>query len=476
METYRVFLPEEREHLIAWDFAGKETIKQSILGLSESGNEIELIVNETYCPKDEEYINRSSGSVSLGSETNFNLYEKAYRTGRRAVGIAHTHPDKAYVSDKDLQDAENHLKVLRDFNIDVYMQIVIGSDGLVAFVYRLVGGQWRKADIEYIKVYRRKGIDIVVPNNSQFHPDFSISEEIQDRTLQIGGGIENALQMIRFLKWGIVGVGGVGNAFVHILKHLGMEHAVLADPDVLELSNANRFLGYKPGDEGKPKVDIASRELHAFNPEMKLELLQESFPSENTKQALKRCDVLIVVPDDDYVRLQVSEFASLYAKPLFSGGAAIYADEDGKPSRICCSIMFQHVPPLGPCLKCLGMGANHPRHVMEQVDEARRSYVKGPRGPIRTPASVISLHLQCANLIVRNILYYLSDISDEPVPLYALFDEIPLVVSDISSMFTRREECAICGSHGFWGYGDYAPMIRIPGKQELEAELKDGSY
>ncbi len=468
--TNKLVLTEQHEQLITWDFDGKEKIELAIFGLSESKGERELIVSEIYSPLDEEYIHRSSGSASLRSDSVFRIYEKALVSGRRAVGTAHTHPGKAYVSNRDQQDAEKHLKVLRDFNIDFYLQIISGDEGIVAVIYRFENGEWHRDDIDYIKIYRRNGISIVLPTNSQFTPNFSVDEGIHERTLQIGGGINYALVMFRLLKLGIVGMGGVGNSVAHILKHLGVENWVLVDPDILELSNANRFFGYHQGeDDGKPKVEVARRELMAFNPEMKIDVYQESFPSEKTKQALKTCDLLIFAPDDDHIRLMGSDFASLYCKPLFTAGAAIYVDEAGKPFRISGAAWFQHAPQLGPCLRCLGIKSNHPSGIVELVDRARRSYIKGGHGQMRTPASIISLHLQCANLLVRNILYYLSNIG-ESVPLYTLFDEIPLIISDLTSMFPRQEGCTICGSKGFWSYADYAPSL--PSKKDLEADLE----
>jgi len=107
---------------------------------------------------------------------------------------------------------------------------------------------------------------------------------------------------------------------------------------------------------------------------------------------------------------------------------------------------------------------------------AKRSYIKGFRDMGPTPASVVTLHAQCANLLVRHIIYYLSDISPKPIPLHLVYDEIPIehAFQDLTSLFPRKEDCPVCGTSGYWAYGDWAPGI--PKKDELENELdKEGS-
>jgi len=467
-----VVLTEADLDLLKWDFQGQESITYAICGASKCENEMRFLVREVFIPEDSDYTNREPCSARTSAHFVCMVYDKAYSKGLPVVVFMHTHPHRAFFSEKDENDTETHLKVLSDFNIRVYIRIVVGEDGLVADVHNLQEGRWERSPIDYILLYKRDGIDIIVPKNSDFRPDLMIDKELHNRTLQIGGGIEHALWMVNLLKLGVIGVGGVGNAFLHIYKHLCPKSLVLIDPDRLEISNANRFLGYHHGDEGKPKVEVARRELLAFNPEMEIEVYQERFPSENTIQAAKSCDIIVTAPDNHWLRIQASRLSALHLKPLFSGGAGIYADENGKPYRLSCSTWFQLAPPLGPCLKCLGITAKHPPHIEEQVNRVKRSYIKGFRDLGATPASIITLHTQCANLLVRNILYYLSNIGDEPVPLHLVYDEINHPsFEDLTPLFPRRVECSICGDKGFWAYGDYAP--RIPSKQEMQEEQEE---
>ena len=456
--------------ILRWDFQDKESIKYGFCGVSDSIDERRFLTRGVIAPANKDYKDRSLVSASIKGDLVYEVYNKSHAEGIPGVIFVHTHRTAAFFSEKDEKDTETHLKVLPDFGIRFYVRIVVGKNGLVSDVHYLEKGGWERASIDYIMVYKHRGIEIVIPENSAFKPDFLIDEAIHNRTIQIGGGVEQALQMIGFLKLGVIGVGGIGNTFLHCYKHLGPKRLVLVDPDVLEKSNANRFMGYHPGDEGKPKVEISKRELLAYNPDMKVETYQERFPSVNTILALKSCDIILATPDHHWARLQASDFCSEHLKLLLSGGAGIYVDEKDMPYRLSCSTWLQLPPPLGPCLRCLGINAELPPHYEELVLEARRSYIKGFRDPGPTPASVVTLHLQCGNLLVRNILFYLSQIGDMPVPLHLVYDEIPLRFEDVTQIFKRREGCTVCGDNAFWGYGDYAP--RIPRKQEMEAELE----
>ena len=463
-------ITEPFSDLLRWDFQNKESIKYGFCGVSEGVDERRFLLRGALIPGDKDYERRSFASASTKGDLVYKVYDKACKDGLGALLFVHTHPQRSFFSSKDERDAETHLRILPDFDMEFYLRLVVGKEEVTAIVHRLENGEWHREIIDYILVYKRSGIDVIIPKNSHFEPGSVIDENLHNRTLQIGGGIEEALKLTGFLKIGVIATGGIGAAFINTCKFLGFGRFTLIDPDILERSNANRFIGYHAGDEGKPKVEVIKRELLAFNPDMEIETFQEAFPSENTEKALKSCDIIVTAPDHHWVRIQAAGFAATHLKPLFSGGAGIYADEDGNPYRISCSTWFQPPPPLGPCLRCLGIKAELPPKYEKIVYEARRSYIKGLRDPGPTPASVVTLHNQCANLLVRHILFYLSHISDTPVPLHLVYDEIPLRFEDLTSLFTQREECTICGKSAFWAYGDYAP--RIPSKQEMQEEIE----
>ena len=69
-------------------------------------------------------------------------------------------------------------------------------------------------------------------------------KEFQSRTALVLGG--NCLGKIQQTKLAIIGVGGVGSAAAAILVRIGFGDMLLADGDVMEITNFNRhFQGYR---------------------------------------------------------------------------------------------------------------------------------------------------------------------------------------------------------------------------------------
>ena len=338
---------------------------------------------------------------------------------------------------------------------------MVGCDGLVGLVHFPDGSE---EPLDRILVLRTRGLDVRATSNGRWQAVPNFDRERHRRTIEIGGEIERALRLVTELRWGLIGAGGGGAAYLNSFKFLGPRALVLVDPDTLEPSNANRFMGYRAGDDGRAKVAVLERELRAFDPAIEVTTVQEAFPSPATEAALKDCDVLVAVPDHHWARLQAAEFAARHLQPLFEGGAGIYASEDGTPYRLSCSTRLQLPSPIGPCLRCLGVRAQLPPQYEAVVEEARASYVAGPRVSLPTPASVVTLLGQLGTLVTRQVLYYLASLGgpEAALPRHLVWDEIPLAVQDLSALWRKDSECPICGADAPWGYGDAAPRLPEP--------------
>lgn len=467
-----IVITEQALELVTQDSQEVESISYALCGLSEGKGERRFLVRSVAIPRDEDYVARDLCSARTSADFVFSIYERCRNEELPVLLFSHTHPMSAYFSAKDEHDIEIHLNVLGDFRIRYYIRIVVGPDGLVADVHqRQENGSLNREVIDRILLYKSKGIDTIIPKNSSARHEPAIDCELHDRTLKIGGDIEKALGIISDLTLFVIGAGGIGNTFLEFYKHLNPGKLIIVDDDVLEKSNANRFLGYRPEDEGKPKVDIIKRELLQWNPDMEIETYQERFPSEKSMEAFKSSDMVIPSVDNNMTRLVASRLACQYCKLLLSAGAAIYADENGHPYRLSCSVWIQLPPPLGPCLRCMGLRSEYAPEYEEMIRDARRSYIRGYRDLGPTPGSIITLHSMASMMLLRSIIYYLSSITDEQVGLVQLWDEVPQVVQDLTPLFPRQKDCPVCGDNGYWSYGDCAPTI--PTKAELEAELAE---
>ncbi|MHA1271161.1 MAG: ThiF family adenylyltransferase [Candidatus Helarchaeota archaeon] len=145
----------------------------------------------------------------------------------------------------------------------------------------------------------------------------------------------------------MVGVGALGCEIAKNLALVGIGNLILVDNDTIETSNLSRQMLFRPGDEGKPKAEVASRELKKFNPFMNVET-HFCFLQDVPLDVYKKCDLIIGGLDNIKARMDLNKICIRLKKPLidsgtlgFEGHVQIVIPEgvNGIPST--------------PCLKCL---------------------------------------------------------------------------------------------------------------------------
>jgi molybdopterin/thiamine biosynthesis adenylyltransferase len=77
--------------------------------------------------------------------------------------------------------------------------------------------------------------------------------------------------ILRRARVAIVGVGGLGTWTASALACAGVGHLTLVDDDTIDLSNLNRQVLYRRADLGRPKVEVASEALRAFDPAVSID-------------------------------------------------------------------------------------------------------------------------------------------------------------------------------------------------------------
>ncbi len=98
------------------------------------------------------------------------------------------------------------------------------------------------------------------------------SSDRHDRQLRaFGAAGQAAIARLRLL---VVGAGGTGSVAVQQLGHLGARQITVIDPDLVEETNLNRLVGATVADIGKPKVDVARRQLLDLNPAAQVEAVR----------------------------------------------------------------------------------------------------------------------------------------------------------------------------------------------------------
>ena len=411
-----------------------------LVGTNRTGQDLEVLAHRALDTGEGE-MRRNMAFLQMSSEVQY----RAFLQAREAGGLltVHHHPGREFFSGQDRQAirAMNwHLSQIAPGA--VHVTLVFGSGGVV-------GEVWESPDscriLDEIRLVGADGFGSWVPNNAAAHeqPEF-VDPTLHDRTLRVYG--REVLEQAARLRYGLVGVGGLGSILCDTLKFLGKDF-VLVDQDRVERHNGARLAGYRHGDEGRFKTELLRRCLLEYNPGAQVQCVNEAFPSPASREALKRCDILLCGPDADWVRYETNRFAARYLKPAFFLGSEVKLDsQTGQVRRIVGQLRFFH--PDGPCCVCQGLqGVIHSPQVVQMA--RRVGYI--PSDPSAATPSIVTVNQAVANLAVTRLLRYLAG---EPLGTNFYYDETNLRIDDITRLYKREPDCPFCGSVGCSGLGD----------------------
>lgn len=119
----------------------------------------------------------------------------------------------------------------------------------------------------------------------------------------------------------IVGAGGLGCPAAMYLAASGVGHLVIADDDVVELSNVQRQIAHSSADIGQAKVLSLAETLRDINPYIRVETVQARLRGELLAQQVQTVDVVLDCSDNFTTRLAINRACVLHKKPLVSGAA-----------------------------------------------------------------------------------------------------------------------------------------------------------
>jgi len=141
----------------------------------------------------------------------------------------------------------------------------------------------------------------------------------------------------------IIGAGGLGSPAAMYLAAAGVGRLVIADDDVVELSNLQRQLLHHDADIGRNKADSASTALHTINPDIQTTPLAERLQGERLAAEVRQADVVLDCSDNFETRFAVNAACVRERTPLVSGAAirlqgqvAVFdSRDDGSPCYNC---------------------------------------------------------------------------------------------------------------------------------------------
>ena len=101
----------------------------------------------------------------------------------------------------------------------------------------------------------------------------------------------------------VVGIGGLGTHVVQQAALLGFTTFWLIDPEVLDVTNLNRYVGVDLADLGIAKVELGARIIRRVQPSATVVQVRDRLQSVAAFDAIRQADVVIGCLDSDGARL-----------------------------------------------------------------------------------------------------------------------------------------------------------------------------
>jgi len=142
----------------------------------------------------------------------------------------------------------------------------------------------------------------------------------------------------------IVGMGGLGCPAAMYLAAAGVGHLIIADDDVVELTNLQRQVAHSQSMIGEPKVVSAQQALLGLNPDLKITALQKRLEGTDLSEAVSQADLVVDACDNFTSRFAINKSCIEHGIPLVSGAAIRM---EGQVA------VFDSRSPDSPCYQCL---------------------------------------------------------------------------------------------------------------------------
>ncbi|HLE13751.1 MAG TPA: molybdopterin-synthase adenylyltransferase MoeB [Anaerolineales bacterium] len=204
----------------------------------------------------------------------------------------------------------------------------------------------------------------------------------------------------------VIGTGGLGSPVSLYLAAAGVGRIGLVDYDVVDYSNLQRQVIHGTSGLGRLKVDSARERMLDVNPDIKVEVYNEPFTSENAMRIAHDYDILIDGTDNFPTRYLTNDVCVLLGKPNVYGSIFRF---DGQVS------VFD--ARRGPCYRCLFPEPPPPGLVPSCAEGGVLGVLPGTVGTLQATEALKLILGIGESLIGRLLLYNALDMSFEFVTL-----------------------------------------------------------
>jgi molybdopterin-synthase adenylyltransferase len=387
---------------------------------------------------------KSSHGVSWAASFNVEAIDDAV-SRRLGLLIVHAHPGQSppWLSDIDIENGTILCGAFRTAIPKMFHgTVVFGVDGAVG------GLIWPPGKTAPVRITHARWLSDpfkIVPPRQQRH--YAAEEMFDRQKIMIG---DEGQKLLSGSKIGVVGLGGGGSHVCQQLALLGVGGITLVDPDTVEEKNRNRIVGARPSDATNhvKKGEVMRRMTSELNPQVKVNIVTEKFPSDNSIRELKECDIVIGCVDTLHSRKELQSFAWRHLIPYVDIGLTILladAGEEAKvrtPRRI--SGQVYDLIPGAACLWCAQF-ITQPK-LKNEAEGRDPSYMQSPQR-----AQVVSLNGVLASQAVNEVLHLITGYAPRSmVPNALQYDGIQGTLSPV--LLERKTDCSVCSNE--LGHGD----------------------
>ena len=142
----------------------------------------------------------------------------------------------------------------------------------------------------------------------------------------------------------IVGLGGLGCPVAMYLAAAGVGHLVLADFDVVDLSNLQRQIAHTTAGVGQLKVASAKQTISALNPNIEVTCIDQRLDKSALSLQINLADLVLDCTDNFSIRFEINELCVANNTPLVSGAAIRLEGQ---------VMVYDPKTPDSPCYRCL---------------------------------------------------------------------------------------------------------------------------
>lgn len=119
----------------------------------------------------------------------------------------------------------------------------------------------------------------------------------------------------------VIGLGGLGSPVALYLAASGVGELILADFDIVDLSNLQRQIVHSTAMIGQPKPDSAKKTLHDINPETRIRTINERLTLDQLEREVRSADLVLDCTDNFEVRFAINDACLRQGTTLVSGAA-----------------------------------------------------------------------------------------------------------------------------------------------------------